>query len=221
MRRYVIIVGGGTGVRMKSKIPKQFLELSGKPLLMHTIEKFYTYSKDMQVILVLPEIYFLDWQQLKEEYKFKIPCLMTTGGKKRFDSVKNGLDAIKEKEGIVAIHDAVRPLVSQDLINSAFQEAEKYGNAIPAIQITESVRRIKDSSNRPVNRERLRLIQTPQTFNLKKIKEAYKQKFHRRFTDDATVYESLGEKIHLIDGNPENIKITTPRDLKIAEALIK
>lgn len=220
MKKYVIIVAGGTGKRMKAEVPKQFLHLKNKPILCHTINRFYTYDSQITIILVVPKNQMLQCKDPIKSHDFRAPHKIVNGGSKRFFSVKNGLNEIPEEEGLVAIHDGVRPLVALEVIQEAFETANKHGNAIPALGISESVREITADGNRPINREQFLLIQTPQVFKISLIKEAYQQKYQNHFTDDATVLESIGEKIRIIQGNPENIKITTPHDMKVAEALM-
>lgn len=218
MNLYALIVAGGTGTRMGKDIPKQFLELAGKPILMHTIEKFWAFSKSIRIIIVLPENQFGLWEELEKKYSFSVPHTIVPGGSSRFVSVKNGLQEV-EDNGLVAIHDGVRPLVSIDTIKRCFSDAEKFGNSIPVINPSDSLRMITEQGNMPVNRHYLRIIQTPQVFDSKLIKKAYIQDFSPDFTDDATLLEKTGESIHLVEGNRENIKITNPEDLVIAEAL--
>jgi 2-C-methyl-D-erythritol 4-phosphate cytidylyltransferase len=218
MNLFALIVAGGTGTRMRTEIPKQFLELAGKPILMHTIEKFWAFSKSIRIIIVLPENQFGLWEELEKKYSFSVPHTIVPGGSSRFVSVKNGLQEV-EDNGLVAIHDGVRPLVSIDTIKRCFSDAEKFGNSIPVINPSDSLRMITEQGNMPVNRHYLRIIQTPQVFDSKLIKKAYIQDFSPDFTDDATLLEKTGESIHLVEGNRENIKITNPEDLVIAEAL--
>jgi 2-C-methyl-D-erythritol 4-phosphate cytidylyltransferase len=218
MNLFALIVAGGTGTRMGTEIPKQFLELAGKPILMHTIEKFWAFSKSIRIIIVLPENQFGLWEELEKKYSFSVPHTIVPGGSSRFVSVKNGLQEV-EDNGLVAIHDGVRPLVSIDTIKRCFSDAEKFGNSIPVINPSDSLRMITEQGNMPVNRHYLRIIQTPQVFDSKLIKKAYIQDFSPDFTDDATLLEKTGESIHLVEGNRENIKITNPEDLVIAEAL--
>ncbi|MDR1864759.1 MAG: 2-C-methyl-D-erythritol 4-phosphate cytidylyltransferase [Bacteroidales bacterium] len=219
MKRYVLIVAGGTGVRMQSAIPKQFMELCGLPVLMHAIRVFFRYDASAPVTVVLPAAQLGYWEQLCGQYGFTVPHRVVEGGDHRFHSVKNGLDTLPD-EGWVAIHDGVRPLVSHAVIDACFREAERYGNAIPAIPVTDSIRAFTDAGSYTVDRENLRLVQTPQVFDLAALKDAYRQEYMPAFTDDAAVLERKGYLIHPVEGNAENIKITTPRDLKIAEALL-
>ena len=220
MDHYALIVAGGSGKRMGTEIPKQFLGLAGKPVLMHTIEKFRAFEISIKIILVLPADMIDYWTELKKKHSFSVPHITTTGGLTRFDSVKNGLQLIDSK-GYVAIHDGVRPLVSIATISACFREAEKFGNAIPVISPADSVRMITDQGNIPLNRQYLKLIQTPQVFDTELIKKAYLSDYSHEITDDATLLEKTGELIHLVEGNRENIKITNPEDLLIAEAMMR
>lgn len=216
----VIIVAGGKGTRMKSDLPKQFLELCKKPVLMHTLEAFHRYDESIQIVLVLPRDQIEYWESLCGHFQFIIPHTTTHGGVTRFDSVKNGLELI-ENEGVTAVHDGVRPLVSQDTLLRCFEAAAKSGAVIPVTDVIESVRQIQENgSSLSVDRSLYRLVQTPQVFSTRLLKEAYEQKFNPLFTDDASVVEALGHSIQLVDGNRENIKITTPMDILIAETLI-
>ena len=220
MEKYAIIVAGGSGTRMKTEVPKQFLLLKGKPVLFHTIEKFNKLSASVKIILALPSNQISHWKNLCKKYKFNIEHKIVSGGKERFFSVKNGLKQVTEKS-IVAVHDGVRPLVKTETIQKCFASAEKKGNAIPVISVNESLRKKKGNKNFSVNRKEFFIVQTPQCFRSEILKTAYKQNFSPQFTDDASVVEKSGKKIYFIDGNPENIKITTPVDLKMAEILMK
>lgn len=220
MKKQVIIVAGGKGKRMHAEIPKQFLNVSGKPILFHTMECFYKYSNEIEIILVLPEPFIDFWNSLSKKYDLNIDHQIELGGNTRFQSVKNGLKKITNSS-LVAIQDGVRPLVSKNTLNRVFKKAEETGNAIPIVKINESVRRLEEDDSYPVNRREYRLIQTPQCFHSELIKRAYEQEYSDAFTDDATVVEALGVKINLVEGNTENIKITRPGDMKIAEALLK
>ncbi|NVO03496.1 MAG: 2-C-methyl-D-erythritol 4-phosphate cytidylyltransferase [Bacteroidetes bacterium] len=215
-----MIVAGGSGSRMKTSIPKQFLELKGLPILMHTINAFYNFFNKISIIVVLPSEYIATWEELCKKHNFKINHQIALGGKARFDSVKSGLKLI-ENECIIGVHDAVRPFVSKELIKSIFESAEINGNAIPSIPINDSVRQIENNLSVTINRDQLRIIQTPQCFKSEILKSAYEQNFNETFTDDASVVEAYGEKINLLEGIRENIKITTAYDMIIAEALIK
>jgi 2-C-methyl-D-erythritol 4-phosphate cytidylyltransferase len=220
MNLYALIVAGGSGQRMQSQVPKQFLELAGKPILMHTIEKFYRFNPQIQITVVLPEVHIQNWQELIEKHRFNIQHSLVSGGDVRFVSVLNGLNSI-QGTGLVAIHDGVRPLVSFDVIKRCFNKALECGNAIPAIPVYESVRKIENDSSIMVDRSLYKLIQTPQVFDLNLIRKAYQQPYKSEFTDDASVLENMNEKIQMVEGNRENIKITDPLDLIIAEAFIK
>ena len=204
---------------MNSGIPKQFILLNNLPVLMHTINAFFNYSNKVNIVLILPETTFKTWDELCKKYNFQIPHQLVKGGETRFQSVKNGLSVI-DKKCLVAIHDGVRPFVKKEVIGNCFETAERLGNAVPAIAINESIREIKNSQNLPADRKKFRIIQTPQIFHSSLIKKAYEQDFRKDFTDDAGVVESTGIKINLVEGNHENIKITRPGDIKIAEAFL-
>jgi len=219
MNLYALIVAGGAGTRMGTDIPKQFLELAGKPVLMHSIERFRRFDNTIGIIVVIPENQFVLWESLREKHSFSVSHTLVKGGSSRFFSVKNGLQKV-EDNAIVAIHDGVRPLVSTNTIIRCFRAAEEFGNGIPVINMPDSVRMITEQGNIPVNRHSLRIIQTPQVFNARLIKKAYLRDFNPEITDDAMLLEKTGEMIHLVEGNRENIKITNPEDLVIAGALI-
>ncbi len=220
MKKYVIIVAGGKGKRMHSETPKQFLHVAGRPVLMHTIRKFSDYDEDIVIHLVLPSPFIDFWKSLCHRFDFTIPHTVIEGGDSRFFSVRNGLKGIPVG-CLVAVHDGVRPLVSFDTIKRVFKTAAKKGNAIPVVKVNESVRQLKEDTSFAVNRQNYRLIQTPQCFQSKILLKGYRQDYREEFTDDATVIETLGEKINLVEGNFENIKITRPSDLKIAESFLK
>ncbi len=217
---FVIIVAGGSGSRMNSDVPKQFLELAGKPIVMHTIEKFKVAIPEINIVLVLSSNYSEQWKTLCNKHHFTIPYQITNGGETRFHSVKNGLELVPEN-CVVGVHDAARPLVSISTILKAFETAAEKGNASPAIPLTESIRVVENGTNKAVDRVNYLIVQTPQCFQSNLLKKAFLQDYKPSFTDDASVVEAMGEKIHLIEGNRENIKITTSQDLIIAEALIK
>ena len=221
MKKIALIVAGGFGSRMKSEIPKQFMLLSGRPVLMHSISAFISFDKNISILLALPQNQIETWNKLCKEFSFNIEHQVVAGGETRFNSVKNGLALITDDNALVAIHDGVRPLVSQSTISACFETAEKNGNAIPGIPLNDSLRQLKDNTTLAVNRDNYRLIQTPQCFFLKQLKDAYQQNYSEKFTDDASVIEMMGGEIHLVEGNRENIKITTGDDLIIAEALMK
>ncbi len=215
----VIIVAGGKGERMKSDLPKQFLLLQHRPVLMHTIEIFHKFNSKIQIILVLPESQLLYWQELCKEYHFPVPHLTTNGGRTRFESVSNGLQYVKEGN-LTAIHDGVRPLVSRQTLENCFGQAQKTGAAIPVIDVFESVREITTYASKSVDRTKFKLVQTPQVFTYAIITESYKQSYSELFTDDASVVEAAGFEVKLVEGNRENIKITTPIDLQIASLFL-
>jgi 2-C-methyl-D-erythritol 4-phosphate cytidylyltransferase len=217
LKHFTIIPAAGTGLRFGNVVPKQFIELCGKPVLMHTLERFAFSSE--KTMLVLNPSFIEYWQNLCSKFSFNIPHTIVEGGKTRTDSVKNGLAVIND-DGIVAIHDAVRPLVSRVLIEKIFAVAEEKGNAVPAIEIQHSLRKTEGEKNFAVNRNEYRIIQTPQCFQVSKLKSAYAASFEQEFTDDASVYEAYGEKINLIEGESSNIKITEPVDLIIAAAIL-
>ena len=219
MDLYAVIVAGGSGKRMGADIPKQFLELSGRPVLMHTIERFKSFNHSIEIITVLPENQLRFWIDLQKKHSFTVPHTLVKGGSNRFFSVRNGLKFVNIP-GLVAIHDGVRPFVTVDTIKRCFDTAEKLGNAIPTISPTESLRILTGQGSLSVNRLNVKQIQTPQVFNAELIKNAYLQEYRPEFTDDATVLEKTGEKINLIEGNRENIKITNPDDLLISTALL-
>lgn len=218
MLKYVVITAGGTGVRMRSDIPKQFIELKGKPILMHSITRFYNYDKGINIIISLPEEHIDYWKDLCKIYKFNIEHDYVKGGETRFHSIKNALEKVGDS-GLVAIHDGVRPLVNAKAIHRTFETAEKKGNAIASADIFFSLRKIENDYNFRLDRSKIKEIQTPQTFRCSLIKKAYQQGYDESFTDDASVIEKIGEKIYLVEGNSENIKITEQKDLIIAEAL--
>jgi len=218
MKDYVILTAGGKGSRMKSDLPKQFIELKRKPILIHTLERFFNYDNNLNFIITLPEIYISYWKKLCDEFEVKIDHQVIRGGETRFHSIKNALNQI-EDAGLICIHDGVRPLVSRDTIKNTMKTALYKGNAVASQDIYFSVRKIEKTENYSVLRENLKEIQTPQVFDFNIIKRAYSMEYSSEFTDDATVVERLGIKINLAEGNRENIKITTEQDLRIAEIL--
>lgn len=220
MEFYCVIVAGGRGTRMGADIPKQFILIDGKPIVVHTIENFYHFDKSSKIILVLPVDQIPYWKEIEEKYPLGASVKVVSGGESRFHSVKNGLEEVPNG-AIVAIHDAVRPFVAHTTIQNTIESAKVHGNGIPAIDVTDSYR-IVDSmiSNRAIERSNLRAIQTPQTFQSSAIKKAIEANYSESFTDDASVLEFAGNRIHLVQGNEENIKITRPFDLKLAEVLL-
>lgn len=220
MVRSAVIVAGGKGLRMQTDIPKQFLELNGKPVLMHTIEQFYNaFDSNIQIVLVLPLDHQGYWKSLCNKLSFHIPHAVAHGGQTRFDSVKSGLSKCPDT-GIVGIHDGVRPLISQELIQNCYSVAEEKGSALPVVAITQSLRKRELSTSHPIDREGMCAVQTPQCFDILSIRNAYESANHKDFTDDATVFEAADGQISLVDGEETNIKITTQADLKIAEAIL-
>lgn len=219
MKKYIIIVAGGSGSRMGLATPKQFLELLGLPILMHTLKKFQQSIAEGEIILALPEKEYNTWQYLCEKHQFDVPHQIVNGGESRFHSVQNALQKVSEKS-IVSIHDGVRPLVSETVINNCMHSAEKFGAAIPTLPIQNSIRKISENGSQIADRSLFVLVQTPQCFQSEIILKAYQQEYHNSFTDDASVVEQLGYNIYLVEGNKENIKITTPEDLKMAEVLV-
>ena len=220
MKRYAILVGGGSGSRMQQDIPKQFLLVAGKPVLMHTLEAFYQSEPRPEIIVVLNVDYHEYWGKLCKTHQFSIPHTLVKAGQERFFSVKNGLKLVKGK-ALVAIHDAVRPSIKKEKIEEAFSYAEVNGNAVLAIQSKDSVRLSDTKGNKALARELVYLIQTPQIFTSNVLQKAYQQEFRTSFTDDASVVEHAGVAIHLVEGDPKNIKITYPEDLDLAEIFLK
>ncbi len=202
-------------------LPKQFLLLKGKPVLVHTLENIYKASAEYSILLVLNTQHLEIWEQIKTKYQLNIPHKVIIGGKERFFSVKNAINSIEDKEAWVAVHDGVRPLVSKEMIDNCFFVAEKEGSAVCCMDCTDSVRILNESGeNQSIDRGRVKLIQTPQCFTLSVLRKAYLQPYREGFTDDASVVESLGEKITLCKGDKHNLKITTPLDITIAESLL-
>ena len=217
---YAIIVAGGKGLRMGSDIPKQFLPIGGKPVLMRTLERFREYDADLQIILVLPEAQQDYWHQLCEEYHFDVAYTLANGGQTRFHSVQNGLAKVPDDaEGVVGVHDGVRPFPSIEVIRNCYETARTAKAVIPVIPVVETVRHLEGKGSVTVPRGDYRLVQTPQTFDIQLLKAANRQPYNDGFTDDASVVESYGHAITLVEGNRENIKITTPYDLRIGEVL--
>lgn len=221
MKRYAVIVAGGTGSRFGSAIPKQFLPMAGLPVLMHTINHFAECGA--KILLVLPSVQQEYWRELCKEYAFEVEHEVVSGGDSRFASVKNALAAIDAAEGdVVAVHDGVRPLVPKSVIDDAFARAAKNGSAVPVVKVSDSIRHINpDGTSCAMRRDELVAVQTPQAFDAVALKKTYCVEFSSSFTDDASVYESAGYKICLIDGDVNNIKITHPNDIVIAENLLK
>ncbi len=219
MKKHIIVVAGGKGLRMGGDIPKQFLPIGGKPVLMRTLEAFHRFDSNIHLILVLPVSQQEYWKELCREYDFHLSYDLADGGETRFHSVMNGLALVKE-DGTVGVHDGVRPFVSQEVIARCYAEAEMKKAVIPVIGVVETVRHLTEEGSETVPRDCYKLVQTPQVFDVSLLKKAYQQPYTEMFTDDASVVEALGEKVYLVEGNRENIKLTTPFDLKIAEVLI-
>ncbi|MDE1192206.1 MAG: 2-C-methyl-D-erythritol 4-phosphate cytidylyltransferase [Arachidicoccus sp.] len=220
MKKIAIIVAGGAGTRMESILPKQFLLLKNKPILWHSIKAFASAFDDIEMIIVLPEEYIEEGVNIAKEFTDAHNIDFVKGGNTRFDSVKNGLGLIKE-EAIIFVHDAVRCLVSAEMIQRCYEQALHQGNAVPAIVATDTIRMIDGDKSISIDRNKIRIIQTPQTFQSTILLPAFEQEYRETFTDEASVAESFGKKIFLIDGEVENIKITRPIDLMIAEKVLE
>lgn len=220
MKTYAVIVAGGSGSRMGSELPKQFLPLHGEPVLIHTIRAFLKAVDHIQVIVVLPALHLESGRTYLHQFLPGLQAILVNGGPTRFDSVRNGL-AFTDDESIVFVHDAVRCMISPALIRQCFQDALQYGSSIPVVAVKDSIRRIEGEQSVVVDRSVLRAVQTPQTFPAGELKKAFEQPNQPAFTDEATVWESYGKTVHLTEGEERNIKITYPTDLLIAEQLIK
>ncbi len=221
MTTYALIVAGGKGMRMGAELPKQFLPIGGRPVLMHTLEAFARAMPSLHLVLVLPPAQQDFWKDLCRQHGFTLPHSIAPGGETRFHSVRNGLLTIDtEEEAIVGVHDGVRPFASADVIRRCYEAARLRGAAVPVVPVVETLRQLHHDGSRTVDRSRFRLVQTPQTFRLTLLRQAYEQPYRDDFTDDASVVEACGHPIALVEGNKENIKLTTPFDLTIAEAII-
>lgn len=218
---YIIIVAGGKGLRMGAEVPKQFLPVGGVPVLMRTLNRFHDCRPDLSIILVLPHEQQEYWSLLCRQYHFDVPHRVVDGGATRFDSSRHGLDAIPDDcQGVVGIHDGVRPFVSAQVIDRCYDRARQCGAAIPVLPVTDTLRQIdSDGSGHNVQRSGYRIVQTPQVFDLQLLKRAFRQPYRDQFTDDASIVETLGSSVEMVEGNRENIKLTTPFDLKVAETL--
>ena len=219
-QKYAIIVAGGSGSRMHSSIPKQFLLLNDLPVLMHTIKAFFIADNKTKIVLVLPETQIPYWNELCSKYHFFIKHDIVNGGETRFHSVLNALNTISNEDSIIAVHDGVRPLASRKLITRCFEEAHTHKAVIPTIPVSDSIRLLDNGNSKALNRTQYHTVQTPQCFAYNILKEAYQQPFTDAFTDDASVVETDGYKIVLVEGEASNIKITTPVDMAIAGALL-
>ena len=220
MQKYAIVVAGGKGLRMGGELPKQFIPIGGRPVLMHTLDAFHACDTSIQLILVLPRDHQPYWKELCREYSFNVPHRIADGGATRFHSVQNGLALVDAPDALVAIHDGVRPFVSSAVIACCYREAETFGAVVPVIPVVETVRHLLAEGSETVDRDAYRLVQTPQTFRAPLLRRAYEQPYCEAFTDDASVVEALGEAVRLVEGNRENVKLTTPFDLIVAEALL-
>ena len=224
MQKYAIIVAGGKGLRMGGELPKQFIPIEGRPVLMRTLDTFHACDPSIQIILVLPRDHQPYWQELCREYHFAVPHRIADGGATRFHSVQNGLAQVDDiDEALVGVHDGVRPFVSQKVVDDCFREAWIHGAAIPMIELQDSLRHIVGGNGvtEVVRRDRYRLVQTPQVFKLSVLRRAYEQRFVETFTDDASVVEAAGMQVVAVEGNRENIKLTTPFDLMVAKTLME
>ncbi len=224
MKRYIIVVAGGKGTRMGGDTPKQFQLLAGKPVLMVTLEHLHSLDPSLQIVLVLPQEHMELWKSLCKEYSFEVPMMLAAGGTTRFHSVQNGLALVDDiDDALVGVHDGVRPFVSQRVYDDTYREALISGAAIPMIEINDSLRHIigSNGASEVVPRDRYRLVQTPQVFKLSVLREAYMQRFVESFTDDASVVEAMGHSVVGVEGNRENIKLTTPYDLLIANTIMQ
>ena len=224
MKRYLIVVAGGKGQRMGGALPKQFQLLGDRPVIMVTLERLYAIDNTLKFILVLPLEYIALWDELSAKYGFKLPVTVVAGGNTRFHSVQNGLSMIEgDDEALVGVHDAVRPFVSQKVLDDAFREAWINGAAIPMIDVQDSLRQIIGAAgaSQAVPRDRYRLVQTPQVFRLSLLRNAYSQRYVEAFTDDASVVEAMGERVYAVEGTRENIKLTTPFDMMVAKTIIE
>lgn len=220
MKRYAIIVAGGKGLRMGGELPKQFIPVEGRPVLMRTLDAFHACDASIQLILVLPHDHQAYWHELCAQYQFAVPHRIADGGATRFHSVQSGLSLVDAPEALVAVHDGVRPFVSPEVISRCYAEAEAHGAVVPVIPVVETVRQLVGEGSKTVARDAYRLVQTPQTFRATLLRRAYEQPYCDAFTDDASVVEALGSAVSLVDGNRENIKLTTPFDLIVAKALV-
>ena len=220
MQQYVIIVAGGKGQRMGMDLPKQFIDIAGRPVMMHTINAFYNYNNEIKIVVAVEAGSIKLWGDLCRAYHFDIQHTVVAGGDTRFQSVKNGLMAVGD-EGFVAIHDAVRPLIEKKLIAEAFSRAEIYLAAVPVVPVHDTIRNIIGDSATALERNDLRIVQTPQVFDINLIREAYRQPYDDSFTDDAEVLQATGARIHYFDGQASNIKITRKENLEVVDVLLK
>ena len=224
MKTIAIIVAGGSGTRFGAEMPKQFVDLNGKPILMHTIEVFEQAlaGQDHELLVTLPAAEFNQWRQLCDRYRFEVPHRVVAGGETRWHSVKNALTALGDGTNVdvIAVHDGVRPMASVELINRCVDTARRTGSAIPVVSLNDSVRQVEGQTSRALDRSSLRAVQTPQTFDARLLLDAYNLPFEKTFTDDASVVERAGHDVTLVEGDPSNLKITRPMDLALAEYLL-
>lgn len=220
MKKYAIIVAGGTGSRLSSETPKQFLLLHGEPMLMHSIRNFYVYDPEIHIIVAMHPAFTDKWTSLCAESGFDIPHQLAPGGETRFHSVKNAL-ALVTGPGLVAVHDAARPLATVNLIARTFSQAARQGSAIPCMPVNETVRSVNGEKITLLDRKTLRITQTPEAFDISLLQNAYLQSYREEFTDDGSVVEATGRQLHLVEGEPTNMKITLPGDIEVAEVLLK
>jgi len=221
MKKYAVVVAGGSGLRMGGALPKQFLPLRGKPVLWHTLKAFFDAYPELEVILVLPMAHLELGRSIAESFKPLVPIRIVVGGETRFDSVKNGLASVKAEDAIVFVHDAVRCLITRSLLYRCYEEALEKGNAVPAVEATDSMRLQTPQGTQVLVRDQVRIIQTPQTFQTALIKKAFAMGYESAFTDEATVVERLGIRINLVEGDLTNLKITRPEDLIYAERILE
>ncbi|MFY7943859.1 MAG: 2-C-methyl-D-erythritol 4-phosphate cytidylyltransferase [Crocinitomicaceae bacterium] len=218
-QKSVIITAGGLGKRMGSELPKQFLVIGGKPILVHTLELFHKYDPEIELILTLPNEWRGYWETLIDKYYCRVPHLVVNGGEERYHSIQN---ALKRCTGeYIAVHDGVRPFVSFETLNNCFNALKEHGAVVPVLKLKESIRQINEETTFAVNRNAFRLVHTPQCFRAEVLRKAYEQPFHENVTDDACLVEETGIVIHLVESNEENIKLTTQYDLMIAEMIIQ
>jgi 2-C-methyl-D-erythritol 4-phosphate cytidylyltransferase len=215
-----IIAAGGLGKRIGSELPKQFMMLGNKPVIAWSVEAFYCADSSTKIIIAIPDGYEEEWNLLQRKYLPNIKPTIVTGGKERFHTVKNALQSLQDFDGLVAVHDAARPFISEAYINRLFKQAYELGSAVPALPISDSIRRCQDGRWQPMDRSEIKKIQTPQVFRAAEMVEAYSQNYSSQFTDDATVMEASGISICMVEGDEIAFKITTPADLKYAEFIV-
>jgi 2-C-methyl-D-erythritol 4-phosphate cytidylyltransferase len=219
MQKSVIITAGGIGKRMGSELPKQFLVLGGKPVLVHTLELFFKYDPNIEIILTLPNDWRGYWETVIDKYYCRVPHIVVNGGEERYHSIQN---ALKQCSGsFIAVHDGVRPFVSFETLDRCFSALNQYEAVVPVLKLKESIRQTNENSTNAVDRSNYRLVHTPQCFRAEVLHKAYEQAYHEKVTDDACLVEGLGYTIHLVESNEENIKLTTPFDFLIAETIIQ